>query len=83
MIVTVRSRVYLEPRSCLILAKILHSSIARFLNDLAKEISKILLQYSHVILHYHHNKNLHVFGTSILPYFGKISCRKSHKNVRS
>ena len=58
---------YMEPKSCLILAKILHGSIARFLNDLAKEIPKILLQYSHVILHDHHNRNLHVFGTRILP----------------
>ena len=37
--------------------------------------SKILVQFSHVILHDHHNKNLHVFGTKILPYLGNISCR--------
>ena len=68
MIITIRARVYLEPRSCLI--KILHGSIARLLNDRAKEISKIVLQFSHVIMHDHHNKNLHVFGTKILPYLG-------------
>ena len=66
MIVIIRSRVYLEPRPCLILANILHGSIARFLYDHAKKLSKILLQFLHVILHDHHNKNLHVFGTKIL-----------------